>query len=81
MVRGMISKEGSNSICSEESKLMWMREKMVRIFIQMELVAWRDECEWLLILHHCVVNNYPKEYCPLMPQSIPPDYARNLIDR
>ena len=58
-----------------------MHETRIRLFMPMELVAYRDECKWLLRCHRCIVKNCPEEYCPTIPLPIPDDYVRNLIER
>ena len=58
-----------------------MRKTRIRLFMQVEFETCRDKCEWLLRCHHCVANNCPEEYCPPTPISIPPDYAKTLIER
>ena len=58
-----------------------MREIRIRLFIQIEVEAYKDECKWLLRCDHCIVNNCPEEYCPTMPLPVPPNHAKNLIKR
>ena len=45
-------------VYSEEArKLSWMRETRIRLFIQRELCACRDEIDWLERCYLCAVNN------------------------
>ena len=83
----MIPNESTNSggkglggsICSEEeTKLNWMRDTRIRLFMQMELLGSRDELDWSMKCDHCVVNNYPEEYWSSMPLPVPPKYHENL---
>ena len=70
------------AVCSkQEHKMMCMREPRIRLFMQVELEACGRECKWLLRCHHCIVNNFPDEYCPPMPLPISTDYAKNLMRR
>ena len=56
-----------------------MREKKIRLFMQMELETCKDECKWLSRGHHCIVNNCPEEYGPPRPLlPIPTDHAKNV---
>ena len=73
--------KGIDACSEEERKMMWMHKTTIKIFIQMELEACRDECKLLLRCHHCIINICPEESCPPMPLSIPPDYAKNLMRR
>ena len=56
-----------------------MREIRIRLFIQMDVEACKDECKWPLRCNYRIVNNCPKDDCPSMPLHIPPDYAKSLI--
>ena len=57
---------------------MWVRETRIRLSMQMEHEACRDEYRWLLKCHYCVVNIFGEEYCPSIHLPIPLDYAKNL---
>ena len=49
-------------IClKEERKLTWMRDTRTGLFVQMELMACRDESDWLIRCYHYAVNFYPQE--------------------
>ena len=58
----------------EERELTWMRDTKIMLLLQMELMACRDDSDWLIRCSHCAVNNFPKECCPSMPLPIHPDY-------
>ena len=49
--------DGSN-YSLQERKRTWMRKTRIRLFMQMELIAGRDELERLIISYHCAVINY-----------------------
>ena len=69
-------------ICSEEQrKLTWMRDTRIRLFMQMELMACRDESNWLIRFYHCAVNNYSEENCSPMPPPVPLDYNEKTCKR
>ena len=51
----------------EERKLTWMYDTRIGSFMQMELMAFKDELNSLRREYHCASNNYLKEYCPPMP--------------
>ena len=64
-------------VCSkEEWKMIWMRETRIRFFMQMELEACRNELDWVLRCHDCIVNTRPEEhyhlflypFLPIMPR-------------
>ena len=57
---------------------MWMQETRIRLFMQMELEACRDQIDWLIICYLCAVNDNPEEHCSPAPLSVPPDYHKNL---
>ena len=58
-----------------------MREKRIKLFMQMELNSCRNELELLIRCDHCAADNYPEEEYPLRPLPIPPDYIDNLQRR
>ena len=58
-----------------------MREKRIRILMQMELEACLDELDWLISFHNCAAYNCPQEEYPPRPLPIPPDYIDNLQSR
>ena len=60
--------------------MTWMRETRIKIFMQIELEAYRGALNWLLRCHDCVVNIAEEEY-PSMPLPIPSGYAKNLARR
>ena len=76
LIEHMIS--GIIPCLEEEIKSMWMRETRIRLSMQMEIVAYKDECKWLLKCYHSIVSNCPEKYCPPMPLPIIPDYTKNL---
>ena len=61
--------------------MMWMRKTRIKLFMQMGFEACRDDLDWLLICHDCIVNNCPEEYYPPMSLPIPPGYTKNLARR
>ena len=68
--------------CSEEDrKMAWVREKRIKLFMQMELNSCRNELGWLIRYHNCSVDNCPEEVYPPRPLPIPPDYVDNLQSR
>ena len=68
--------------CSEEEReLIWMREKRTRLLMHVELVACRDEFDWLIRCYIYAANSYTEEYCPPMPLPIPSDYIKNLENK
>ena len=73
--------KGIGVYIKEEHKMVCMPKPMIRLFMQGELEACRDECKRLLRCHHCIVNSFPEECCPPMPLPISPDYAKNLMRR
>ena len=75
---GTISGNNDGSNYSEdEGKMVWMRETGIRLFMQMEPRAYRDEFDWLLRCHKCAVNNCSEEYRPPMPLPLLSDDAKN----
>ena len=62
----------------EERKMLWMHETMIRLLMQMELEACRNELDWLIIWYLCAVHKYSEEYCPPMPLPVSPRYQTNL---
>ena len=67
--------------CSEEAgKMAWMREKRIKVFMQMELDNCRNELGWLIRCHNCSVDNCSEEEYPPRPLPIPPDYI-DLLQR
>ena len=50
---------------------MRTRETRIRLFMQMEFEAYRNELDWLIVCFLCAVNDYLEEYCPPMPSPIP----------
>ena len=78
MVFEIVSEEGSKYICSEERILMSVRETRIRLFMQIERDACREEFDWLIKCYLCAVNVYPKEYSPQMPLPVPPDYDKKI---
>ena len=64
-----------------ERKIMWMRETRIRIFMQMELKACRDELDWLARCYLCAVNNCREEYGPPMYVCMVITYSRVWINR
>ena len=65
--------------CSErEKKMTWMHETRIRLFMQMELEACRNELDWMARIHDCLLNSYPKEDFPPMPPPTPSTYVTYL---
>ena len=58
-----------------------MQETRIKTFMQMELVACRDELDWLIRCHNCTAYNCPEEEYSSRPLPIPPDYIENLQSR
>ena len=58
-----------------------MRETRIRLFMQMELMTFKDKLDWLIRCCHYAVNNYPEEYCPWMPLPVPPAYINKTVER
>ena len=52
--------------------MTWMRETRIRMFMQMELEACRDEFDWLMIAS-IGQSTIIQEYCPPMPLLVPAD--------
>ena len=55
-----------------------MRETRIKIFMQMELEACRNELDWLTKCFLCAANNYPEEYCPPIPLPLLPGYHKKM---
>ena len=55
-----------------KEKPIWMRNTRIRLFMQIELLAWREEPDWLMRYHQCAVNNYPGKNRPPTPLPAPP---------
>ena len=62
-LEGTISGDGVYYWWSEEDrKMSWMREKRIKLFMQMELDNnCRNELVWLIRCHNCAANNCPEE--------------------
>ena len=69
-----ISKDGVYYYSEEDRKMARMREKRIKLFMQMELKAFRDELDWLIRCHNCAADNCTEEEYPSRPLSIPPKY-------
>ena len=63
-----------------DRKMAWMREKRIKLFMEMELDNCRNELVWLIRCHNCAADNCPEKYPP-RPQAILPDYIDNLQRR
>ena len=62
--------------CSEEViKKTWMREKKIKLFMQLELEACRNELDWMARVHDCLLNSCPEEDFPPMPRPISSTYV------
>ena len=77
--KGIIS--GTDVCSEEEGKMTWMRETRIRISMQMELKACRDELDWLIIRHNCAADNCPEREYPPRPHPFSSDYIDNLQRR
>ena len=62
MVPEMISEQSRNYICSEQKKLMWMRETKTRIVMQMGLEGCKDELDWLVSAIHAQSTTIQKSF-------------------
>ena len=65
----------------EYEKMLWMREAMIRTFMQLELEACQEEIAWMIAYHNCEALNRPLEEYPARPLPIPPNYIDNLHSR
>ena len=65
----------------EYEKMLWMREAMIRTFMQLELEACQEEIAWMITCHNCEALNRPLEKYPVRPLPIPPNYIDNLRSR
>ena len=65
----------------EYEKMLWMREAMIRTFMQLELEACQEEIAWMITCHNCEALNRPLEEYPARPLPIPPNYIDNLHSR
>ena len=65
----------------EYEKMLWMREAMIRTFMQLELEACQEEIAWMIVCHNCEALNRPLEEYPARPLPIPPNYIDNLHSR
>ena len=61
--------------CSQrEKKMTWTHETRIRLFMQMELEACRNELDWMARIHDCLLNSCPKEDFPPKPLPTPSTY-------
>ena len=65
----------------EYEKILWMREAMIKTFMQLELEACQEEIVWMITGHNCEALDYPLEEYPARPLPIPPNYIDNLHSR
>ena len=65
----------------EYEKMLWMREAMIKTFMQLELEACQEEIAWMITCHNCEALNRPLEEYPARPLPIPPNYIDNLHSR
>ena len=65
----------------EYEKMLWMREAMIRTFMQLELEACQEEIAWMITCHNCEALNRPLEEYPARPLPIPPNYIVYLHSR
>ena len=49
------------------------------LFMQMELLACRNELDWLMRWHHCAVDSYLGEYWTSRHLSVPPNYIITAV--
>ena len=61
--------------------MLWMREAMIRAFMQLELEACQEEIAWMITCHNCEALNRPLEEYPARPLPIPPNCIDNLHSR
>ena len=40
-----------------------MQDMRIRLFMQMQLLACRDELDWMIKCQCCAIKNYPRECC------------------
>ena len=57
----------------EYEKMLWMREAMIRTFMQLVHEACQEEIVWIITCHNCEALNRPLEEYPARPLPIPPD--------
>ena len=77
--KGTIS--GSDVCSEEERKIVFMREKRIKVFMQMELDNCRNDLVWLIRCHNCAADICSEEENPPRPLLIPPDYIDNFQRR
>ena len=58
-----------------------MGETRTRLFMQMKLMACRDDFDCLIRYYHCAINNYPEYYCPPMPLPVSFDCTNSWGER
>ena len=76
-----IPEEDAELYSEEYRKLIWMREEMIRMLMQIELEACWKELAWMINCHNCEALNRPEEEYPARPLPIPPNYIDNLQRR
>jgi hypothetical protein len=76
-----IPEEDAELYSEEYRKLIWMREELIRMLMQIELEACWEELTWMINCHNCEALNRPEEEYPARPLPIPPNYIDNLQRR
>ena len=56
-----------------------MSEARVKLIMQMEFMACRDEFDIMIRWYHCAVNSYPEKYFPPLPLPLLTDYIKYLV--
>ena len=64
----------------EYEKMLWIREAMIRTFMQLDFEA-GQEIAWMITCHNCEALNRPLEEYPASPLPISPNYIDNLHSR
>ena len=70
---GTISEDDVYFLSEAERKRVWIREKMIKHLMQMELDNCSNELVWLIRCHNCAAANCSEDEYPLRPLLIPPD--------
>ena len=63
---------------AEDRKMVWMREKIIMLFMRAELESCGNELGWLIRCHNCSVDNCSEENYPPRLLLIPPGYIETL---
>ena len=80
-LEGTISRDNVYYWSEEDGKMAWMREKRIKLFMQIQLDNCRNELVWLRRCNNCAVGNYPEEKCSPRPLPISTDFIDYLQRR